>query len=136
MGVNMRLLKLAVISFIILFIVITAISSLLPRDVLVSCAVDINTRVDSARKQVNYLPNWNNWMPLDESVSFAYNDRNHTLQSGNTIISIVSASDSVLVTNWKTGTNKMTAQFRIIPQPNDIVTVQWQMEERIGWWPW
>jgi hypothetical protein len=137
MGIIMRFFKLAIISFIVLFIVISAIGALLPRNVVVSRAVDINGKDSAVKAQIKNFQNWNNWMPLDESVSFGYNEKNNTLHSGNTIISLRSnAGDSLIISDWKTASNKMTGQFRIIPQPNDVVTVQWQMEERIGWWPW
>jgi hypothetical protein len=137
MGITMRAFKLAIISFVILFLVISGIGALLPRNVIVSRAVDINANDSLITVQVKNFKNWNNWMPLDESVTFGYNERNNTLHSGNTIISLRSNSgDSLIKTDWKTASNKMVGQFRIIKQPNDIVTIQWQMEERIGWWPW
>lgn len=132
----MRAIKLALISFVILFLIITLMSSLLPRDVLVSRAVDINAATGPIQQKLFDLKQWNTWMPVDTTVSFAYNEMKNTLQSGNTEIKIISTSDSLLVTDWRTTSDHMTGQFRIIDHNNGIVTVQWQMEERIGWLPW
>ena len=59
----MRLLKLAIISFIVFFLLITAISLFIPAHVRISKATDINAAKDSVMQQVNNAANWKNWYP-------------------------------------------------------------------------
>jgi hypothetical protein len=132
----MRVIKLGIISVIVLFIILTAMGALLPSHVLVSRAVDIYGNKQTVKQSVLDLRQWNNWMPIDSTVTFAYNEKQNALVSGNTKITVDQNADSLLVTNWKTGANTMKGTFRIINQPNNITTVQWQMEEKIGWFPW
>ncbi len=134
----MRVLKLAFISAIVLFVVVTAISSLLPSQVLVSRAIDIQAPIPSIKEQVFQLNNWQNWL-TDENGEKAPHEHkaNESLSIGETTINKVSASDSIFVTNWSTS-SAMKGTFTIINHrnPDSVITVQWQMEQKVKWYPW
>jgi len=134
----MRFLKLAIISAIVLFLIVTAMSALLPSAVLVSRAIDIQASVPAIKEQVFKLENWQNWLS-DEKGEKATHDHkaNGSLSIGETTITKVSASDSVLITSW-TASPTMKGTFRVIDHhhADSIITVQWQMEQKVKWYPW
>ncbi len=134
----MRFVKLAIISVIVLFVILTAISSLLPSKVLVSRAIDIQAPVNTIREQVFQLKNWQNWMTDARGEKAAYQlTANGGLSIGETTIQKISANDSTLVSEWS-ASPVMKATFRIIDHHNadSIITVQWQMEQKVKWYPW
>jgi len=136
---SMRIFKLAVISAIVLFIIITAISSLLPSQVLVSRAADIKGSAAKVKMQVFDLKNWQKWMTdaKGQRGEYKFNQLANTLDIVATQVSITSASDTTLITLWKSSTN-MTGTFRIIDhhRADSLLTIQWQMEQKVKWYPW
>lgn len=135
----MRFLKLVIISVIVLFVIITAISSLLPSKVLVSRAVDIHSSKQKVEAQLVNLPNWRNWMTdaKGQRGEHVYNAKTNTLSIGPTRVKISSVTDSTIQTTWAASAG-MTGTFRIIDHHNidSVITVQWQMEQEVKWYPW
>jgi len=135
----MRFLKLAIISVIVIFIILTAMSSLLPSQILVSRAVDIKASGSIIKQNLYQLNNWQLWMTdaRGQKVNHTYNAQKNSLAIGPTTISILSITDSTLSTEW-TSPKKMTGLFRIINHhtPDSLITVQWQMEQDVKWYPW
>ncbi len=135
----MRFVKLGIISVIVIFIILTAMSSLLPSQILVSRAVDIKGSVDQVRQHFFLLQNWESWMTdaQGQKAVQTFSKAENSLVIGNTTISIVSTTDSTLSTNWTSPSN-MTGLFRIINHhsPDSLITVQWQMEQDVKWYPW
>lgn len=135
----MRFFKLAIISAIVLFIIITSISLLLPSKILVSRAIDVQSNVNVVKPQFFNLANWQNWMTdaKGEKSNYTYNTNSRTLNIGETQISIIGITDTTLITQWSSS-NQMTATFRIIDhhRADSLITVQWQMEQHIKWYPW
>jgi hypothetical protein len=135
----MRFLKLALISVVVLFIVLTAISSLLPSKILVSRAVDIRGSVMTIREEVFGLHNWPHWMTDDKGQkgNSSYDPASGILTFSNTKIKRIRISDSTITTLWSSPT-EMTGTFRVIDHhtADSLLTVQWQMEQRVKWYPW
>jgi hypothetical protein len=135
----MRFVKLGIISVIVIFIILTAMSSLLPSQILVSRAVDIKGSVDQVRQHLFLLQNWESWMTdaQGQKAVQTFSKAENSLVIGNTTISIVSTTDSTLSTNWTSPSN-MRGLFRIINHhsPDSLITVQWQMEQDVKWYPW
>jgi hypothetical protein len=135
----MRFLKLAIISVVVIFIILTAMSSLLPSQILVSRAVDIKGSGTHIKQNLYQIENWQLWMTdaQGQKVNHAYNKQNNTLAIGPTTISILSVTDSTLSTKWESE-KAMTGLFRIINHntPDSLITVQWQMEQDVKWYPW
>lgn len=135
----MKLLRFAVISAIVLFSIVTAITSLLPSNVLVSRAVDVRTNTTKIKEQVFRLDRWKGWF-TDASGTPAqprYDSSKQTLDLSGTIISPQHVTDSSYITAWKGKTN-MTSTFRIIDHhlPDSVITIQWQVQQKIKWYPW
>jgi hypothetical protein len=135
----MHFLKLGLISVIVLFIVTTAISLLLPSRVLVSRAADMHGSTQRLTSAIGDLQNWQNWMTdaKGEKGIHSYDGKSGLLTIGPTKIKLINKTDSTVITNWQTST-EMTGTFRIINHhtPDSLFTVQWQMEQHVKWYPW
>jgi hypothetical protein len=135
----MHFIKLGLISVVVLFIITTAISLLLPSRVLVSRAVDIHSSNTKLNEQVGALQNWQNWMTdaKGEKGIYTYNPQSGTLTIGPAEIKMVGRTDSTITTTWSTA-SELTGTLRIIDHhtPDSLFTVQWQMEQHVKWYPW
>jgi hypothetical protein len=135
----MRFVKLAVISIVVIFIILTAISSLLPSKVLVSRAVDAKTSVAETKSQLYNLNSWQYWMSdaNGNKAKMKFDVSSNMLSLADTKISVQHISDTTLVTNW-IGNTVMLGTFRIIDHhtPDSLITIQWQMEQHVKWYPW
>ena len=135
----MKYIKLFIISFAILFLVVTCLGLLFPSKVEVSRAVDITASRDSIYPFVKDIEGWKKW--LDGA-----NDGNITMQSplvakfGNTLVTIspTNVKDSVISTLWQTTNNgKQESKIELIQHSSQMTTVvHWQFEQHIGWYPW
>ena len=133
----MRIIKLAIISIIVIFAIITAISALLPSHTIVSRAVDIKASSSNAKTQVFELQNWKNWLTDAHGEKGTHTINNNRLSIGETEIIPVKQTDSTFTTSWTPG-NRMISVIRIIDHhsPDSVITVQWQMEQKVRWYPW
>lgn len=134
----MRFIKLAIISAIVLFIIITLISLLLPSNVLVSRAVDVSTSPQKAKEKVFYLSNWKEWMSDASGTNAAITQKLNSINIAGTEITPQANTDSTFTTTWNSDNNKLLSTFRIIIHPNadSLITIQWQMEQKVKWYPW
>ncbi len=135
----MRFLKLAIISVIVIFIILTAMSSLLPSQILVSRAVDIKGSSNKIKENLFQLKQWQYWMTdaQGNKTQHLYDAKKDVVTIGPTVITVASKNDSTLVTEWSAA-NIMKGSFRIIDHhtPDSLITVQWQMEQDVKWYPW
>ena len=116
----MRIIKLALISFIFFAVMITMISLFFPSHVRISKAIDINAQKDAVLMEVKEVSNWKHWYPGADSilpkVSF-----NHV-------------SDSLI--EFSQVPRAMEA-FRVIQTERPgTTTVQWYMDVHLRWYPW
>ena len=65
----MRLIKLAIISFVVFFLLITGISLFFPSHVRISRATDIAAPVDSVHARISQPLNWKSWYPGADTLS-------------------------------------------------------------------
>jgi hypothetical protein len=126
-GINMRVIKLGFISVVIFFVLLTLGGLLLPSHNIVSRAVNIKAKPISILPLIQNKSQWHMWMEGMDSTTL--NKRQQ--------IQIISASDSLIVANWKTAEANYTTKFRLIYSPGQAVTiVQWQFEQDVAWYPW
>lgn len=137
MGITVRFIKLVLISLIVLFILATALTALLPSVVLVSRAINIQAPADSILVRIKDINQWKGWMEgmNDPSVKIMSAT---TASFGGTEISITAVSDTAVTSNWITGkTGPQVSTIRLITQPGQQVTiVQWQFVQHLKWYPW
>jgi hypothetical protein len=126
-----RLIKLALISIFLLFIVITAISLLIPSHIRISKAININSRKDSIFVLVSDTARWKEWhpafMPTDSAQPFL---PIHIVQK--------SESDSEIIMRLQQSNKPVvTSGWKIYQYPHvDSLTLQWYMDFQLKWYPW
>lgn len=127
----MRAIKLALLSVIFLFLLITAISLLIPSNIRISKAINIHGQKDSIFKLIGDTSNWKQWHP-----AFIPHHSAPEFQA----IQIVSRSQSAseLVMHLKQGNKpKVINGWKIYTHHQvDSLTLQWYMDFRLQWYPW
>ncbi len=120
----MKLVKLAIISFVVFFLLFTAISLFFPSHIRISKAVDINTSKENVMLLLKDTSGWKKWYPGADSVKLD--------------VIIVSATDSSVTAENRSGSKlKAKSVWNVFATgvPN-TVTVQWYMDFYTGWLPW
>jgi hypothetical protein len=126
-GINMRVIKLGIISVVVFFVLFTLGGLLLPSHNIVSRAVNIKAKPTSILPLVQDKAQWYLWIEGMDSATI--NKRQQ--------IQITSVSDSLIVANWNTAEVNYITKFRLIYNAGQAVTiVQWQFEQDIAWYPW
>jgi len=124
----MRFFKLAVLSFVILFAIITVFSLFIPSNVRISRAIDITARQQNLLPLLQHQQHWKKWNPPFMNDSTA-----------NTIeVRIVASSDTLIISEWKQGTKPPLIngwQVHTMPGANTL-TLQWYMDFKLQWYPW
>ncbi len=133
----MKLIRLAVISIVLLFVLATLLGALLPSMVLVSRAVNVNAPRHLVLPYVSDIRRWKEWIEgmQDTSVTI-YSPVNADL--GGTSVRITHISDSAIISSWITRNgHPQTSTLRLIGDSSQKVTVvQWQFEQKLKWYPW
>ena len=139
----MKIIRLALISFISLFLVVLVISLFIPSHVRISRATEIIAPVDSVRSLLNNPRNWQAWYPnLDGSEIYQENGVVRGVSSrrnGYRKLVLDSLSDSEIRTLYIVeGRKPVTSGWTLHPSsvPRVVVTVQWYMDFRLRWYPW
>ena len=126
-GINMRVIKLGLISVVVFFVLFTLGGLLLPSHNIVSRAVNIKAKPTSILPLVQNKTQWHLWIEGMDNATL--NKRQQ--------VKIIEVSDSLVVANWKTAEANYTTKFRLIYNPGQGVTiVQWQFEQDVKWYPW
>lgn len=127
----MRLIKLAFISILLLFFVVTAISLLIPSDIRISKAINIHSGEDSIFALIRDTTKWKQWHPAfisnDSATAFP---QIHIVQQ--------SESDSEIVMHLQQGDKpEVVNGWKIYQYPHvDSLTLQWYMDFHLKWYPW
>lgn len=136
----MGIIKLAFISAIVFFLIITGISLFIPSHIRISKAIDINTSKKALAEQLANAANWKNWYPGADSASLYFINgevKGMTTKSRQSLI-IKGVNDSAVIVETKGTNNKISNMgwnFFEASTPN-TVTVQWYMDFHLRWYPW
>lgn len=139
----MKYLKLVLIGLIPLFIVIMAMSLLIPSDVHISRAINSHLPAEALLRQVRDLGQWKNWYPGFDSLSL------EPLQQDDSRIVAAQVPGAVITITEDTA-NRVSAVFAgagnrksvysrwqvISYEHTDSVTLQWYMDFHLRWYPW
>ncbi|HMZ46318.1 MAG TPA: hypothetical protein PKG56_01905 [Chitinophagaceae bacterium] len=133
----MRFIKLALISFLLLFIVVTAIGLLLPSTVIVSRAIDINAPKDSVYNKVKNIYGWREWIAGMDKPEVNITSPTEANLFG-TKVNITNINDTVITSTWLGRKGSLQESvIRIIHYQNTPqIVVQWQFTESLKWYPW
>ena len=137
----MRLIKLAILSFIILFLVVTAISLFIPSTIHISRASDINCTKDSIRSLITDPSKWKEWYPGGDTLDILYvagEPKGLILDSAYGIrIGDVTDSTVSMVEVGRSSTASPKMGFKLLPGRNETNNVlQWYMDFKLKWYPW
>ncbi len=133
----MRIIKLALISIVALFLVLCFFSVLMPSTVLVSRAVDINAPSDSIKFYVSDLNQWTKWVKGMDSKDVKIKSPKEA-DLGTQVLTIKSITDSFVISIWeskKASCQESTIRFIKAPERN-LTIVQWQFVQKLRWYPW
>jgi hypothetical protein len=138
----MKFIKLGLISAVLLFMVVTAISLLMPSMVVVSRAININAPADSVYTNLNDLSRWKYWLKdsvaANATITTNTAGRSASLRLDNTTISITETSPKKINTIWQVGkAEQLPAVFEIITyDSSSTLTLHWEFTQKVKWYPW
>jgi len=137
----MRIIKLAIISFIVFFLVITGMSLFIPGHIRISKAIDIRTDRESLLKEINDATNWKNWYPGADTLELYFiNGKAAGIKkdSLNMLLMITHSDDStVLATTAGSPSGKIVMGWNIFQGKDpENVSLQWYMDFKLRWYPW
>jgi len=137
-----RIIKLAIISFVFFFLLITAFSLFIPSRIRVSRATGVEASREKVITLISQPAHWAGWIPGGDSTRFIYeNGRVAGLKmdsAGSRSLWILEAGDSTvrgaidgagarrIETGWEVREGSAAGG----------VTVQWWMDFRLRWYPW
>ena len=136
----MRIIKLAILSFIFLFLLITLISLFIPGSIRISKATNIAADDKIVYTYIDDLPDWKQWHPALKNV--AENDfvvlKDSSVKVQGTTIRVMERKNEELITEMVTDNGRpiISALKVIRHQPGDSSTLQWYMDFRLRWYPW
>lgn len=133
----MKLIRLALMSVLFLFVIASLIGIVLPSNVLVSRAVNITAPKDSIFPYIKDIEQWKQWMDGMQQASVHIHSALAADLAG-TKVDITNVSDSTVVSSWVTKNGHLqTSTIHFIGDPSQKITVvQWQFEQKLKWYPW
>jgi len=136
----MRVIKLAILSFIILFLLVTIISLFIPGSIRISKATNIAADDKIVYTYIEDILQWKQWHPalknIPENEFHVLKDSGVSIRG--TTISIVERKNDELVTEMSTQNGRpVISGFKVIRhQQGDSATLQWYMDFKLRWYPW
>lgn len=139
----MQLFKLAIISIVVLFCIVTGIGLLFPSSIRVSRAININASPDKVYSYINDISSWKLWMQgvKDNNIEFANAKKSGegtVAKIGTNEIDITRSAVDTIELIWKTQNGKtQMSGFEFIPDAQKKITrVQWYFLQQLKWYPW
>ena len=139
----MRVIKLAILSFIFLFLLVTTISFFIPSHIRISRATDINNKKSEVMSFIADPLKWKEWYPGADSLGILYIEgkpKGILLdRSGLHGLSILNSNDSIVtvVEVGNTSTQRMEMGWKVISGGNENnVVAQAYMDFKLSWYPW
>ncbi|MEO5995307.1 MAG: hypothetical protein ABIN89_01335 [Chitinophagaceae bacterium] len=131
----MKLIKLFVISVVVLFLLLTALSSLLPSKVRISRAIDIPDSSGIVLSKIKDFKQWELWNEYVKALT-GKKVTTDSIYANELSITVTHIDDVTVNTIWRQQNGKtFPGVFNLIPHAS-ITTVQWYFEFTIKWYPW
>lgn len=138
----MRFIKLAIISIVVLALLSTGMSLLLPSQVFVIRTITLQASPDKVYNYLNDLRNWPQWCANMDSANIAYGSRTVGEKAFMTLdqtrITIDSSNPTHMMITWQPRAGKsLLSVIDLQANKNATVTdLQWQFVHKVGWLPW
>jgi hypothetical protein len=137
----MRIIKLAIISFVMLFLLVTVISLFIPSKITISKATRMRATKEKVMEQVADPTQWKNWFPGMDTLPVLYTNGKATgiilNEKEQRHLSVTGQTDLSVNAEYFGIDKKVTTGWNILPgATTDSVSVQWQMQFRLRWYPW
>ncbi len=122
----MKIIKLALISFIIFFGIATAFSLMIPSHIRLSKAVNVKNAPDSVLSLIKDTSRWKEWWPAIGAK--ANNIHIQQLRQNNS---------EVVLQLQQENRRPFTSGWQVHPLPStDSLALQWYMDFNFSWYPW
>ncbi len=135
----MKLIKLVTISAVVLFVLITALSLLLPSHVRISRAINISGSREMISPYLNDLREWKKWnrfVQQADSIKKIEVISNNLIEAENIQIRLTRKVADTIETTWmQPGGKNSVGTFALLPGENYTV-VQWYFDFHLDWYPW
>jgi len=137
----MRLIKLAIISFIFLFLIVTIFSLFIPSKIRISKATNLEADNKFFDTYISRLPDWKLWHPalkdIPENEFVVSKDTNSIIVRGTTL-SVKERKPAEIVTELITAKGRpVISGLNLISHTQaDSSTLQWYMDFTLRWYPW
>ena len=134
-----KILKLVIISAVILFALITALSLLLPSHVRVSRAINIAASREKIVTEIGDLTRWKNWnrfVIVADSMKQLKKLSKSFLETDVITVELTDIKTDTIKTNWKQSSGRNSASDFALTQGNDFSVVQWYFDFNLEWYPW
>ena len=141
----MRLVKFAVLGLLVLFVVLTALSLLLPAHIRISRVVNVaagrRAEADSAVTDLQAWKKWNSFVfhagLTNVRLSSPSRGAGASLRSDQLVIEEKYADSAGILLNWDmTHGKQFVGGFQFLSVNPDSVTVQWWFDFHFRWYPW
>ena len=126
----MRFIKLAVISFVFLFLLITGISLFIPSHIRISKAINIKAEKDSLFALIADTGKWHLWHPAYQRTII------NTVENKIKITTLID-NDSLIAMQLNLPEKKsFKSSWQVYQLQDDSLTLQWYMDFNLTWYPW
>ena len=133
-----RILSLSVFSLVILFVVVTVVSLMIPSTVIVSRAVNISAPQKKIFSEVNNFNSWKHWMGGLNDSSLKIHSFNEAI-IGTTNVTLHLSDSNKVHTVWQNEHHQMMeSDINLIANSSvsGLTVVQWQFVQKLKWYPW
>lgn len=139
----MKLIKLAIISVVALFFLITCIGLLLPSTVRVTRNITIPASRDTLFHYISDVKYWKLWMEGAKNSTVTFISKKTAGAGtkaiiGNQRVDITKATANEVVTVWETGNGRfLTGVFQLAGDSTIATTnLNWYFQQHLNWYPW
>lgn len=127
----MRIIKLGIISFVLIFGLITAMSSLIPSHIRISRATNLAPTAGNILEKIADTGKWHQWHPgfMDSTGRQPHIPIKRipvSYQPGEFICNVQQGKRKPVLNGWKIYSNS----------PGDSIVLQWYMDFTLSWYPW
>lgn len=129
----MRLIKLAIISFVVLFALVTVMSLAIPSNIRISKAINVKADKENIFPYITNRTTWPQWHP-----AFKGGDVEQLLQQNKITLTTLAVTDTVVTIKWQQeGKRPVVNGWQVHSFAGaDSATLQWYMDFDLPWYPW